>query len=207
MRDPALAAGCAALGIDDARLPALSAYLDLLEKWNRAYNLTAVRERPAMVSRHVLDSLSILAHLDGQRFIDVGTGAGLPGVPLAICLPGCDFCLLDSNGKKTRFLFQVKTTLALANIRIAAERVAQHRPPRGYDGVLSRAFASLPAMADACAPLVADGGALYAMKSAVPEHELTAAREGGWAVTVTELAVPGLGEQRTLITLRPEASA
>ena len=210
MRDPALAAGCAALGIDvtPSILEGFSTYLDLLERWNRAYNLTAVRSRDAMVTRHLLDSLSVLPHLPAAgTLLDVGTGAGLPGIPLALCQPERSFCLLDSNGKKTRFLFQVKTDLGLANIQIAAERAEAHRPERLYVGVLSRAFAPLPAMLDSCGHLVAPGGAFYAMKAVLRGEEREAAEALGYRVTATPLVVPGLDEQRSLITLRPEASA
>ncbi|HBO14007.1 MAG TPA: 16S rRNA (guanine(527)-N(7))-methyltransferase RsmG [Halieaceae bacterium] len=210
MRDPALAAGCAALGLTlpTAALAALSSYLDLLEKWNRAYNLTAVRERDAMVTRHLLDSLAVLPHLPASgSFVDVGTGPGLPGIPLAIAAPVHRYCLLDSNGKKTRFLFQVKTALALANIRIAPARAEDHRPEQPYTGVLSRAFAALPAMLECCGHLLAPGGAFYAMKAQVAADELAAAEALGYRATVTALAVPGLDEQRSLITLRPETSA
>ncbi|KGE04439.1 16S rRNA (guanine(527)-N(7))-methyltransferase RsmG [Pseudohaliea rubra] len=210
MRDPALAAGCAALGLrlPPATLAALSSYLDLLEKWNRAYNLTAVRTRDAMVTRHLLDSLALLPHLPvAGSFIDVGTGPGLPGVPLALCAPERAFCLLDSNGKKTRFLFQVKTALALANIRIASERAEDHRPEGAYAGILSRAFAALPAMVESCRHFLAPGGAFYAMKAQVAAEELAAAEALGYRATVTALVVPGLDEQRSLITLRPETSA
>ena len=207
MHDPVLAAGCAALGIDTVHLAPLARYLDLLERWNKRYNLTAVREREAIVSRHVLDGLSVLPFLRGRRFLDAGTGAGLPGIPLAICLPHCDFCLLDSNGKKTRFLFQVKTALALTNIRIATARAETHRPEVPYDGVLSRAFASLPAIVRSCGQLTAAGGALYAMKAAVPDDELDAVRARGFTAEVTALEVPGLDARRSLITLRAETRA
>ncbi len=210
MRDPALAEGCAALGIDvtPTILEAFSTYLDLLETWNRVYNLTAVRSRDGMVTRHLLDSLSVLPLLPAAGpLLDVGTGAGLPGIPLALCQPERSLCLLDSNGKKTRFLFQVKTDLGLANIRIAAERAEAHRPGQLYAGILSRAFAALPAMLASCGHLVAPGGAFYAMKSVLGAEEREAAEALGYRVTATPLAVPGLDEQRSLITLRPEASA
>jgi 16S rRNA (guanine527-N7)-methyltransferase len=206
VRDPALAAGCAALEIDlDAGgLEVLSAYLDLLQHWNRAYNLTAVRDRDRMVTRHLLDSLSILHRLEGSAFLDVGSGAGLPGIPLAIARPDWELHLLDSNGKKTRFLFQVKTQLALANIRVVSGRAESFEPGCRYHGVLSRAFASLPAFIDSCGHLAGEGGALYAMKGSVPDAEVAAAAARGYRVSVDPLSVPGLAEQRTLITLRRE---
>ena len=200
-----LEAGCAQLGVS---LPAgavqrMSAYLDLLEKWNRAYNLTAVRRREDMVVRHLLDSLAVLPLLEGRRFLDVGSGAGLPGIPLAICLPEREFVLLDSNGKKTRFLFQASLALALDNILIADSRVENYRPEQCFDGVLSRAFASLPQMVTLCGRLVGSGHALYAMKGPVPQDEAEALLEAGMRVDVDVLSVPGLDEQRSLVTIYP----
>ncbi|MEQ8514969.1 MAG: 16S rRNA (guanine(527)-N(7))-methyltransferase RsmG [Chromatocurvus sp.] len=204
-----LLAGCDQLGVP---LPAgaasrLSRYLDLLEKWNRAYNLTAVRSRADMVDRHILDSLAILPHLQGRRFLDAGSGAGLPGIPLAICLPERDFVLLDSNGKKTRFLFQARLALELANVEVVDARVEAYRPQQPFDGVLSRAFASLSDMVTLCAHLTSDGARLYAMKGAGPGGETETLREAGLQVTTTILAVPGLDEQRSLVTIYPRRPA
>lgn len=179
----------------------MSAYLDLLEKWNRAYNLTAVRRREDMVVRHLLDSLAILPLLKGRRFLDVGSGAGLPGIPLAICLPDREFVLLDSNGKKTRFLFQAGLALALDNIQVVDSRVESYQPGKYFDGVLSRAFASLPQMVTLCGRLAGNGAALYAMKGPVSKGEAEALLEAGMRVDVDVLAVPGLDEQRSLVTI------
>ena len=200
-----LEAGCAQLGVSlpPGAVQRMSAYLDLLEKWNRAYNLTAIRRREDMVVRHLLDSLAVLPLLKGRRFLDVGSGAGLPGIPLAICLPEWEFVLLDSNGKKTRFLFQASLALALDNIRVVDSRVESYRPEKYFDGVLSRAFASLPQMVTLCGRLVDRGQALYAMKGSVPQGEAAVLLDAGIQVDVDVLEVPGLDEQRSLVTIYP----
>lgn len=185
----------------------LSTYLDLLEKWNRAYNLTAVRQRQDMVVRHLLDSLAILPYLRGQRFLDVGSGAGLPGLPLAICLPEREFVLLDSNGKKTRFLFQARLALELDNVQVTDSRIEDYRPTQPFDGVLSRAFASLPDMVTLCAHLVRRGAWLYAMKGPGSQAEVESLRAAGLEVVLEELEVPGLDEQRSLVMIHPPAAA
>jgi len=196
--------GCEAQGLTPAlaQLELLSGYLDLLAKWNKTYNLTAVRDEGEMVTRHLLDSLAVAPWLDGTRFIDVGTGAGLPGVPLAIVNPECEFHLLDSSGKKTRFLFQVKTALCLDNIVVHKARVESFRPAEPFDAVLSRAFASLRDMTAACRHLLAAGGRFLAMKGAFPATELEDIRQSFREVAVHPLVVPGLAEQRHLVEIR-----
>ncbi len=137
--------GCDALqlSVDAGQQQRLLDYLALLSRWNQTYNLTAVRDEAQMVTRHLLDSLAIAPYLTGRRFLDVGTGAGLPGVPMALVFPEREFHLLDSNGKKTRFLFQVKTALGLDNMVVHHARVEAFRVAEPFDTVLSRAFASL----------------------------------------------------------------
>jgi 16S rRNA (guanine527-N7)-methyltransferase len=198
-----LARGCDALGLDIAapQQRQLLDYLDLLQKWNRAYNLTAIRDPLAMVTRHLLDSLAVVPQLTGSHCLDVGTGAGLPGIPLAIAMPGRDFHLLDSNGKKTRFLFQVKTALGLANITVHQARVETLPASRQYDVIMSRAFASLAAMVAATRHLLAPGGCFLAMKGAWPQDELAAIEDQCVVLGVEPLAVPGLDEQRHLVRL------
>ena len=150
----------------------LVAYLTLLERWNRAYNLTAVRDPDAMVVRHLLDSLSILPWLEGPRVLDVGSGAGLPGIPLAIARPDCEFCLLDSNGKRTRFLTQVAAELRLPQENEVRARVEDYRPGTPFNSVVSRAFATLAELVADAGRLCAPTGRLLAMKGVFPDDEL-----------------------------------
>ena len=201
--------GCDALqlALQQRQLDALLRYLALLIKWNQAYNLTAVRDPAQMVSRHLLDSLVIEPYISGQRLIDVGTGAGLPGVPMAIMFPEREFHLLDSNGKKTRFLFQVKTALGLDNMIVHHTRVESFRPGQGYDAVLSRAFASLQDMVAGCRHLLVPGGRFLAMKGTYPGPELEAVAAQCKIGAVHALRVPGLAEQRHLVEMTLRASA
>jgi 16S rRNA (guanine527-N7)-methyltransferase len=205
-----LETGLLELGIEatEEQLAALLEYLSLLLRWNRSFNLTAVRDPLAMVDRHLLDSLAILPHVPaaGLRLIDVGTGAGLPGVPLAIMQPENSVDLLDSNGKKTRFLFQVKTALGLANMAVRHARVEDWVPGDGYDIVLSRAFASLPDMVSCCAHLCDSETRLLAMKGQLPEGELADLGPAVRVAGVHTLLVPGLDEDRHLVELQLEKS-
>ena len=189
------------LELEHRQAELLLAYLELLLKWNKAYNLTAVRDPAQMVTRHLLDSLAIAPHLRGQDIIDVGTGAGLPGIPLAILFPDRRISLLDSNGKKTRFLFQVKTALCLDNMLVHHARVESFRPPALYDAVLSRAFASLADMVAGCKHLLVPTGSFLAMKGAYPADEVMALDPAYAVKAVHALDVPGLGEQRHLVEL------
>jgi len=187
--------------VDAYQQERLLEYLALLSRWNKTYNLTAVRDEAQMITRHLLDSLAIAPHLTGQRLLDVGTGAGLPGVPLALLFPERDFHLLDSNGKKTRFLFQVKTALCLDNIVVHQARVEAFRVTEPFETILSRAFASLQDMVHGCRHLLATGGRILAMKGAYPTQELAAVSQQCAEVVVHPLAVPGLGEQRHLVEI------
>jgi len=195
--------GCDQLGLapDARQLEHLLDYLDLLARWNKTYNLTAVRDPGQMVTRHLLDSLAVAPWLRGERFLDVGSGAGLPGVPLAIIHPQYELHLLDSSGKKARFLFQVKTALCLDNIVVHRARVESFRVTLPFDAVLSRAFASLLDMTAACRHLLAPGGRLLAMKGAYPATELADLRQSYSEVVVHPLVVPGLAEQRHLVEI------
>lgn len=180
-------------------------YLELLRRWNSAYNLTAVRDPLQMVYRHLLDSLAIAEHIpaSAQRLIDVGTGAGLPGIPLALLYPDQHYDLLDSNGKKTRFLFQVKTALGLDNITVHRERAERWEPQITYDVVLSRAFASLVDMVKVCAHLCHGKGRFLAMKGTRPEQEIAALAGRCDVRKIHVLRVPGLQEDRHLIEIEP----
>ena len=195
--------GCAALqlSVDARQQERLLEYLALLSRWNQTYNLTAVRDEAQMVTRHLLDSLAIAPYLTGQRFLDVGTGAGLPGVPLALLFPEQEFHLLDSNGKKTRFLFQVKTALCLDNMAVHQARVESFQVAEPFETVLSRAFASLQDMVHGCRHLLAPDGRILAMKGAYPTQELAAVSQQCAEMVVHPLAVPGLGEQRHLVEI------
>lgn len=176
-------------------------YLDMLTRWNKTYNLTAVTDPETMIYRHLLDSLAIARYLKGQNFIDIGTGAGLPGIPLAIWQRDKNFSLLDSNGKKTRFLVQAKLELALPNVEIIHNRVENHQPEARFDGVLSRAFASLAKMVQQCDHLLSDRGIFYAMKGKRDEQELSALPKAYTLQAARVLDVPGGAEQRHLMEL------
>ncbi|WP_297185524.1 16S rRNA (guanine(527)-N(7))-methyltransferase RsmG [uncultured Porticoccus sp.] len=197
--------GLEALGLplEDRQIHALFAYLALLQQWNHAYNLTAIRDPEMMVTHHLLDSLSIARRVKGMRIIDVGTGPGLPGIPLAICFPERQFSLLDSNGKKTRFLFQVKTTLGLDNVQQRQSRAETYRPEQPFDAVISRAFTSLAGMTESCAHLLSKHGRFYAMKGQYPEQELSELPKHYNVVGSHRLVVPGIEGHRHLIEIAP----
>ena len=177
-------------------------YLALLQKWNRAYNLTAVRDPDELVSRHLLDSLAVQPLLQGARVLDVGTGAGLPGIPLAVACPDLAFTLLDSNGKKIRFVQQAKTELGLVNVEVAQARAEEYQPEWRYPTVVARAFAALPQIWEWVAHLLAPGGQLLAMKGAIPEAEIAELAARGVVVEIRPLAVPGIDGQRHALLCR-----
>ena len=179
----------------------LVTYIELMCRWNRAYNLTAVRNPIAMVTRHLSDSLAIASLIPVATVLDVGTGPGLPGIPLAIALPSQNFHLLDANGKKTRFLFQVKNQLRLANIEIKETRVENFQVEQGYDCVVSRAFASLGLMVKSCRHLLSKQGRIFAMKSASVHTELEEIADVAELIALKEINVPGLKETRYVVEL------
>jgi 16S rRNA (guanine527-N7)-methyltransferase len=198
--------GAALLGIDlsEAQQHQLLAYLALLNKWNKAYNLTAVRDPAEMVSRHLLDSLSVAPHVEqgGSRWLDVGSGGGMPGIPLAILFPERSFTLLDSNGKKTRFLTQVRLELKLANVEVAHSRVEQFRPQQPFTGITSRAFSSLEDFANWTRHLSDSDTRWLAMKGVQPDDELQALPADFQLERCLVLKVPGCQGQRHLLILR-----
>ena len=179
----------------------LVTYIELMCRWNRAYNLTAVRDPIAMVTRHLSDSLAIASLIPVATVLDVGTGPGLPGIPLAIALPSQNFHLLDANGKKTRFLFQVKNQLRLANIEIKETRVENFQVEQGYDCVVSRAFASLGLMVKSCRHLLSKQGRILVMKSASVHTELEEIADVAELIALKEIKVPGLEETRYVVEL------
>lgn len=194
--------GIARLGL--AGLPVgteekLLAYLALLLKWNAAYNLTAVRDPQQMLVKHLLDSLSILPHLRGGTLIDVGTGAGLPGMVLAIAQPALQVTLLDSNGKKVRFLRQVIAEMKIGNAQAVQSRAEEFEGR--FDVVTSRAFATLADMIEWCRHMANEGGEFLAMKGVRPAAEIAALPAGFKAVEVLPLAVPFLDEERHLVRI------
>jgi len=190
-----------ALDLDEARAAKLVAHLDLLDDWNTRMNLTAIRDRPAQLTKHLLDSLTVLPYLQGERIADVGSGAGFPGIPLAIVAPHRHFSLIESTGKKCRFLEHVRDTLELKNVEVVQSRAESYKPEVRFDTVLARAVGPIADLVRVAGPLVVGGGRLLAMKGRYPEAEL-AAKLNGWKVAaVHPLTVPGLGEERHLVEL------
>lgn len=190
--------------LSDMQRDQLLAYLALLSKWNKAYNLTAVRDTAEMVSRHLLDSLSVVPHVQpgGPRWLDVGSGGGMPGIPLAILFPERHFTLLDSNGKKTRFLTQVKLELKLANLEVVHSRVEQFKPAQPFNGITSRAFSSLEDFTCWTRHLGSLDSCWLAMKGVQPDDELQALPADFQLERCVVLKVPGCQGQRHLLILR-----
>ncbi len=199
-----LDAGLEALGIDlsQAQRNRLIDYLQLLARWNRAYNLTAVREPGEMVSRHLLDSLSVSRFLSGEEVLDIGTGAGLPGIPLAIAEPQRRFVLLDANGKKIRFVRQASLTLGVANVTAVQARWDAYRPPRKFATIVARAVGSLSELRAATAALGARPARLLAMKGRAPLAEMTDPVLAEDELVVHRLSVPFIEGDRHLIEVR-----
>lgn len=198
---PRLEAGCSALGlsITEQQSQQLLTYIALIEKWNKAYNLTAIKSVDEMLGLHLLDSLSVAPHITQNRLIDVGTGAGLPGIPLAIVLPQKHFTLLDTNSKRTRFMLQAKGELGLDNISVVKSRVEEYQEPEPFEAVLSRAFASLIDMINGCEHLLTHKGMYLAMKGLEPTEEYPLLPDSAKLVEVKPLVVPEVSAQRHLV--------
>ena len=190
-----------ALSLQEHQKKQLLRYIELLVKWNRAYNLTSVRDPSDMISRHLLDSLVISPYLSGQHILDVGTGAGLPGIPLSILFPSRSFTLLDSNGKKTRFLMNVKLELGLSNVAIQNCRSESFQPDPLFDTVVSRAFASLENMLNWTAQMTGDSGVYLAMKGLYPEDEIQLMPNEFKVAESKVLNVPNSDAERHLIII------
>ena len=202
-----LSLGARQLGIDlsDSQHSQLLAYLALLIKWNKAYNLTAVRDPDEMVSRHLLDSLSVVPFIAGDRWLDVGSGGGMPGIPLAILFPEMKVTVLDSNGKKTRFLTQVKLELKLDNLEVIHSRVEAFKPELPFTGIVSRAFSSLEDFTEWTRHLGDTDTRWLAMKGLHPADELVALPTDFHLDSAQALTVPGCQGQRHLLILRRTA--
>ncbi len=195
-----LADGLAFLGLDtDAeKLELLLRFITLIEKWNKAYNLTAIRDNAEMARLHILDSLAILPHLHGKRLIDIGTGAGLPGIPLAIFRPDMEFVLLDSNAKKTRFVQQAILELKLKNACVIHSRVESYQPSEKFDSVTCRAFASMSDILKLTAHLLNKDGMLLAMKGQQPDEELAGLKN---KYQIVPIVVPNVAAERCLVCI------
>ncbi|EGG3794627.1 16S rRNA (guanine(527)-N(7))-methyltransferase RsmG, partial [Salmonella enterica] len=192
----------AGISLTDHQKTLLVAYVDMLHKWNKAYNLTSVRDPNEMLVRHILDSIVVAPYLQGQRFIDVGTGPGLPGIPLAIVLPDAHFTLLDSLGKRVRFLRQVQHELKLENITPVQSRVEAYPSEPPFDGVISRAFASLNDMVSWCHHLPGEKGRFYALKGQLPGDEIASLPDNFSVESVEKLHVPQLEGERHLVIIK-----
>ena len=204
---PLLRAGLVDLQLDPALETPLLDYLSLLLRWNRTYNLTAVRDPHEMVTKHLLDSLAMHPYVDGLAraggaLADLGTGAGLPGIPLAIAKPGLRVTLVESAGKKARFMREAVRHLKLADVQVAESRIEALDMPGAFDAITARALATLPLLVEWGGPLLKPDGRLLAMKGVEPAEEI-AALPAGWAVeAVHPLRVPGLPAQRHLVVVR-----
>ena len=195
------------VALSEIQIANLLAYIREFDKWNKAYNLSAIRDIRQMVARHLLDSLSVVPYFltskhATQHVIDVGTGGGLPGIPLAIMFPEKKFTLLDSAGKKTRFLFHVKTLLKLENVNVENRRVEEFQPKQKFNVVISRAFASLQDMTDGCTHLLENDGVFLAMKGIYPQDELAPIAEKIELLESIKLDVAATDGERHLLVLQ-----
>ena len=190
------------LNITTEQASQLIQLVDLLVKWNKAYNLTSVRDPSQMLVKHIMDSIVVSPHLEGNSFIDVGTGPGLPGLPLAILNPNKHFVLLDSLGKRLRFIRQAILSLGLKNVEIVQSRVEEYKPEIGFDCVLSRAFASLEDMLSWCHHLPNENGHFLALKGQYPESEILNLDSKFKFLESVTLQVPQLDGERCLVKVK-----
>ena len=197
---PDLESGLRQLGLDPALAAPLLAYLALLARWNATYNLTAIRDPREMLVKHLLDSLAMQPYVrDLATLADLGTGPGLPGIPLAIATPALQVTLVESNGKKARFLREAVRQLKLANVQVAESRIEAFRPEATFDAITARALATLPLILELGGHLPGPDGRLLAMKGVLPEDEIAALPAGWHLQAVHPLTVPGLGAERHLL--------
>lgn len=190
------------LAYTQQQLVQVQAYLSELGKWNKHFNLTAIYDPVAVLPQHVFDCLAILPHLKGERILDVGTGAGLPGLLLAIFEPQKQFALLDSNSKKTRFLVQTAHNLGLSNVEVVHSRVETYQPNNKFETITTRAFSSLANMIQVSQHLLADAGQYLAMKGEPSSAELQALDSQQWQTQLIELSVPGLAAKRCVVVVK-----
>lgn len=191
----------AQINLSESQIEQQLVLVGLLDKWNKAYNLTSVRNPKDMLTRHIMDSLAVRQYLQGQRFIDVGTGPGLPGLPLAIAEPDKEFVLLDSLGKRIRFIRQVCHELKLTNVTPVQARVEDYQDEKKFDGVISRAFASLNDMLSWCEHLPAEKGRFYALKGLYPQEELDELPANYKTESIEQINVPGIDASRHIVII------
>lgn len=199
-----LTAGCKSLGLNlsEQIQEKLLGYIELIHKWNKVYNLTAIREPESMLTQHILDSLSVLPHIHGKTLLDVGCGAGLPGIPLALANPDMEVTMLDSSHKKTAFVQQALIELGIKNARVVCDRVEKLKHEEKFDVIISRAFSDLAEFVKLAGHLVAKGGRMVAMKGVYPHEELAHLPANAELEQVIPLTVPGLDASRHLVMIK-----
>ncbi len=191
------------LTLSNIQILKLTQHLELINKWNRVYNLTAIRDLNAMITHHLMDSLLVAPYIQGEKILDVGTGAGLPGIPLAILYPEKQFLLLDSTQKKTRFLTQVVIELGLDNVEISSDRIEHFTHEVLFDTIISRAFSTIAKLLHVAGKLCAQQGQVVFMKGGYPAEELTAVPPSFHLDQITRLDIPGIDAERHVAVIKP----